>query len=255
MNQPKPNETDNVVPLRTKRKADPFVMTRTSKFILDALAYTLKEDDLAVIFGAPGIGKTRSIEHFRQTIEETKSAHVWMTTIAPSISTVVPMLDAIAQSVGVVAHTSGARNLHLAICERLTARKNAALIVDETQHLRANALEELRSIHDATGCAVVLVGNDQVHKRLAAHPQLFSRVGVRLRLAPPGNEDVAKLVESRWGVVDAETFELLDQIAQLPGALRLVGKVMKFASNTRAQNAKGVRAACRMLGVELGGGS
>lgn len=256
MNQPKPTDSDNVVPLRSKRRTDAFVDTLTSKSILNALSYTMREDDLGVIFGAPGIGKTRTIEHFRATVEESKSALTWMTTISPSISTVVPMLDAIAECVGVVAKESGARNLHRAICERLAARRNSILIVDETQHLKANALEELRALHDGTGCAVVLVGNDQVHKRLAAHPQLFSRVGVRLRLSPPNQEDVAKIIAAKWGAsVEPEAFDLLDQIAQLPGALRLMGKVMKIATNSRNQNAKGIRSACKMLCVDLGGGS
>lgn len=253
MNHPTDLDKDNVIPLRTRVASDPFVPTRTSRTILGALAYTLENNDLGCIYGAPGIGKTRSIEHFREQLEETKAAHVWMATIAPSISTVVPMLDALAQTVGVVAQTSGARNLHLAICERLATRRRAILIIDETQHLKANALEEIRSLHDATRCAIVLVGNEAVNKRLAAHPQLFSRVGAKVRITAPQQDDVALLVESRWGKVDDETFNLLDQIAQQPGALRLVSKVMKFAKNIKQPNAKGVRSACKMLGVDLGG--
>lgn len=247
--------SQNVVPIesyRTKRRATVFVPTHTSKAILDALAYTTNEDDLAVIYGEPGVGKTRTVHHFKSQLEESKNAHAWLTTISPSISTVVPMLTAIAKTVGVVAHESGARNLHDAICQRLATTRRAILIIDESQHLKRPALEELRSLHDTSGCAVALVGNEEVYRRLSQHPQLHSRVGVKLKLARPHETDVHDLVRSRWGSADDETLEMLDQISQLPGALRLVVKVMNASSKSRTT--KGVRSACRMLGVDLGGG-
>lgn len=246
----------NVVPInaRASKRVGEWVPTNTSRRIIDSLAYTMREEDLAVIYGEPGVGKTRSIDHFRSTLEDSKNAHVWVVTIAPSIATVVPMLTAIAEAVGVVTHESGARHLHRAIAARLSASRRAILIVDEAQHLKKPALEELRAIHDASERAVALVGNEEVYRRLAQHPQLHSRVGVRLKLSKPKEEDVRRYVTTRWGhKVDEEAYELIDQVSQLPGALRLVTKVMKNCDKDRS--VKGVRTACKMLGVDLGGAS
>lgn len=246
------SEAENgiVIPIserRTKRRSQ-FVKTAAATQILNALSYTVNEDDLAVIYGAPGVGKTRTIQQFSE--QAGRELNVWVTTVAPSISTVVPLLTAIALTVGVVDNGGGARTLHTNICRRFTSARRAILIIDEAQHLRKAALEELRAIHDATDTAVALVGNDEVYRRLAAHPQLHSRVGVRLRLPRPYELDVRTIVTSRWGTPDEDTLDLLDQISQLPGALRLVTKVMKAAPE---RTVKGVRAACKMLGVELGG--
>lgn len=250
-------ENDNVIPLKSResRRGGEFVPTNTARRILDSLGYAMREEDLAVIYGEPGVGKTRTIQHFREQLEEQKSAHVWVVTISPSISTVVPMLTSIANAVGVVTHESGARRLHDAISAKLASARSAILIVDEAQHLRKPALEELRAIHDSSERAVALVGNEEVYRRLAQHPQLHSRVGVRLKLSRPKEEDVRRYVVTRWAVngfkLDEEAFHLLDQISQLPGAMRLVTKVMKAADKERT--AKGVRTACKMLGVDLGG--
>lgn len=239
---------------KPKRRATEFVPTVSARQILDALAYIMKTNDLGVIYGGPGVGKTRTINHFRDLLEEEKAGHVWVATISPSVSTVVPMLYAIAHALDVVSAGTGARSYHLAIAKRLATAKRSILVIDESQHLVDGALEELRALHDASGAAIALVGNDGVYRRISKFAQIHSRVGVRVKLSRPLHEDVVALVESRWGKVDEDAITLLEQVAMLPGALRLVVKVMDAASGKATGNAKAVRAACKMLGVELGGG-
>jgi len=62
------------------------------------------------------------------------------------------------------------------------------LVVNEAQHLTTKALEGLRSLRDATGTGLALVGSDKLYDRLTGgsrssdFPQLFSRIGKRVRL-------------------------------------------------------------------------
>ena len=75
------------------------------------------------------------------------------------------------------------------IVQRLQGTKGL-LILDEAQHLMLPALESLRSIHDATACGLVLMGNEAVYSRLsgrhsAEFAQLYSRVGSVLKLENP----------------------------------------------------------------------
>ena len=75
------------------------------------------------------------------------------------------------------------------IVQRLQGTKGL-LILDEAQHLMLPALESLRSIHDATACGLVLMGNEAVYSRLsgrrsAEFAHLFSRVGMVLKLENP----------------------------------------------------------------------
>ena len=75
------------------------------------------------------------------------------------------------------------------IVQRLQGTKGL-LIIDEAQHLSLLALESLRSIHDATACGLVLMGNESVYanlsgRRSAEFAHLFSRVGMVLKLENP----------------------------------------------------------------------
>lgn len=255
MNDTNATETTakNPVKIRSKRRLTEFVETETSKQILNALTYAMVNNDLAVIYGWPGLGKTRTISHFVEHIENAKSGHVWLCTISPSVKTVVPMLGAIGEAVGVVARRTGARELFDRICSRLATTKRCLLVIDEAQHLDQDALEEIRAIHDSSGAGIALVGNDLVYKRLVKHPQIHSRIGLRLPLPRPLEADVQALVVARVGkAADDSAIELLEEIATLPGALRLVVKVLEVCKGKPKVDAKMVRTACKVLGVELG---
>ena len=88
------------------------------------------------------------------------------------------------------------------IVQRLQGTKGL-LIIDEAQHLSLLALESLRSIHDATACGLVLMGNESVYanlsgRRSAEFAQLFSRVGMVLQLRKTTAADVEALA-GHWG--------------------------------------------------------
>lgn len=237
--------------LTAPRNADTFVETKTARRIQDALAFAKANGDLVCIYGGPGVGKTRSIGHFAG-----QYAHVWTVTATPSSSTVVPALEEIAEAVGVTDASGGARRIQRAIRQRIRGL-GGLLIIDEAQHLRPAALEEIRALHDATGVGLAFVGNVSVFSRLAggkqaSFAQLFSRIGLRLYLEAPVAADVAKLAKDRWNVTDRQVLELLGHVASQPGALRLVVKALGIAAESkRAITVDVVRAACVGLGIEV----
>jgi DNA transposition AAA+ family ATPase len=140
------------------------------------------------------------------------------------------------------------------IAERLIwAPKPALLIVDEAQHLKLEAVEALRAIHDSTGVGLVLSGNESVYAKLtggtrrAEFAQLFSRVGRRLRLDRPSPGDVAAILQA-WRIEGIKERELCQQIASLPGGLRGLVNVLVDATTAaqamgRAVDLKALRAA------------
>lgn len=242
------DDDDDLVPAKPQT---PFVETRTARRIQEALAFAKVHGDLACIYGGPGVGKTRSIDDFG-----TKYSHVWKVTATPSSSTVVPALEEIAEAVGVTDTGGGARRIGRSIRGRVKGL-GGLLIIDEAQHLKAAALEEIRALHDATQVGLAFVGNVSVFARLsggrqASFAQLYSRIGIRLYLESPTSADVARLAKERWQVTDRDVLELLDHVSQQPGAMRLVVKALSMAAGTRrAISVESVRAACTSLGIEV----
>jgi DNA transposition AAA+ family ATPase len=227
-----------------------FVATPSSTRITAALAHAQANGDLVCVYGAPGTGKTRTIEHYRESF-----ANTWVATITPASAAVVPALEEVAEAVGIHDVCSGARRLSRAIRAKVRDL-DGLLVIDEAQHLSLGAIEELRGIHDATGVGLALVGNELVYARLtggsrAVHfAQLFSRVGLRLYLRRPEKRDVRAITE-HWEVTDPKALELLDRVSARPGALRAITKILRLASvGGRAVTAERVRAAMDHLGTE-----
>ncbi len=206
-----------------------FFRSPSSQKILDTLAYGQMAGDIVCIYGGPGVGKTVSLRQYRDT-----NPAVWIATMAPDSAPVVPALEEIAEAVGIRDAAGGARKIARAIRRRVEGTRGL-IIIDEAQHLSVPALEEMRSIHDATGVGLALVGNEAVYARLtggtrASHfAQLFSRIGSRLFISRPTIGDVRALAAA-WGVKGKAEMDLLQQMASKPGALRGVSKVLAHAT-------------------------
>lgn len=228
-----------------------YVETHTGSRIIGALRYAQVAGDMTVIYGGAGLGKTESIKRYK-----TMAPNVWHATMTKASANVVTALEVIVEALGLGA-SGGANKLHAAVCKRV-ANTGGLLTIDEAQHLTEAALDQIRAIHDATGIGIALVGNEQVFARMtggnrAAYlDRLFSRIGKKVRLTKPTQDDVAALLEG-WNVRDSKTRNLLTDIASKPGALRGMTKVLRLASMYAAAEKRplgydDVRAAWKELG-------
>ncbi len=206
-----------------------FLPTPTSEKIHTALSYAQWAGDIAVIYGAAGLGKTCTATHYAAT-----NPNVWLATLSPAASTVTSALATVCSALGLRdLASSGANRLYNAAVERV--RDTAGLLIlDEAQHLSIAALDQMRSLHDATGIGLALVGNETVYARMtggrAAYlDRLHSRIGKRLPLPCPLKGDV-EVVAAAWQVSGAAEMQLLHTAARQSGALRLVSKLLRLAS-------------------------
>jgi DNA transposition AAA+ family ATPase len=207
-----------------------FVPTPTSEKILNILRYAQMASDLVVIYGGAGVGKTSATREY-----ERSQPSVWIATMIPDSAGVCACLEEIANAIGLRCHLGvGGARLRREICRKL-ADTNGLLIIDEAQHLSLGALEEIRSIHDATEIGLAFCGNESVYSRLtggqraANFAQLYSRVGAKLRLNRPTNGDVRAIMDV-FGVQGSEEYKTLSRIASKPGALRGVVKTLRRGS-------------------------
>ncbi|NIX75415.1 AAA family ATPase [Microvirga terricola] len=203
-----------------------FQTTPTAEKILALLSFCHHAPDFGVISGGAGIGKTTTIESYRQ-----RAPNVFVVTAEPVAKSSHALLMDLAEAIGVVERSPV--RLSRAIQNRLKTMK-ALLVVDEAQHLPTATLEQLRTIHDLAKCGLVLSGNQTVYSRLAGgaakaeFAQLFSRVGMKMSQDRPLDEDVVSLARA-WGVTSENEINLLRVIGRKPGALRGVAKTIRLA--------------------------
>lgn len=229
-----------------------FQALPTSARVLAALAYAQMAGDIAAIYGGAGLGKTSACVQYQGS-----NPNVWLVTMTESCGGLVSALQEISETLG-LATAGGAREMSKRIARRVRGT-NGLLLIDEAQHLGVPALEEIRQIHDATGVAIALVGNEGVFSRMAGGrgaerlDRLFSRVGKRLALRQSSEADVIGLVKA-WGILDAKCHSTLIEVARRPGALRGLTKVLRLAAMNAAADSREV--CCedvRAAAAELGG--
>jgi DNA transposition AAA+ family ATPase len=72
------------------------------------------------------------------------------------------------------------------------------IIVDEADWLKMQGLEELRSIHDDLGVAIIFIGMPGIEKRFSRYAQLHSRVGFVHTYRPLTVEELQFTLTHKW---------------------------------------------------------
>ena len=209
----------------------PWIETSLSARVVGALRYAQMARDIALVIGIPGSGKTVSAGHFA-----TLRPNVALATMSSSARTIGPCLERIAIAMDISPVPSRSWRVEAAIIRHLTRRRTEGLlIVDEAQHLDIRSIEAIRALHDAAGIGIALLGSNLIHARLtggarsAYAAQIWSRIGVRVRLGEPTHDDI-DAVSDAWGLTNAPARQELAGIARGPGALRSVTKAMRMAT-------------------------
>lgn len=163
------------------RPINGYIPTSVSEDVYKLIRYCQLEKGMVVIHGDAGIGKTKAAEKFAVDYP-TSTIYI---TVTPSSASLKCVLQLIAKAL----HMEPVSN-NFSLMQDIRAKldgTNRVLIIDEAQHLKIAALEEIRSLSDRNaitgedGCGVVLIGNTEVYSRMlgkqeARFAQLFSRI-------------------------------------------------------------------------------
>lgn len=207
-----------------------FAQTQVARRVLSALSYAQSTADLAVIYGAAGVGKTMAAREYAH-----RHSNVWLVTVTPATAALGAFLERIAGAVGVRLSSRRCSAMELAIINRMS-ESGGLLIVDEAQHLKTRTVEEARALYDASGAGLALMGNEQVYSQMhrtaqaAAFAQLFSRVGKRVHLTTVSGSDAGTLLKKFGACTAPAARAFLSDIAGQPGALRGMLQVARLAS-------------------------
>ncbi|ENF5650575.1 AAA family ATPase [Salmonella enterica] len=208
-----------------------FVETQTVKQIWTSMRFASLTESIAVVCGNPGVGKTEAAREYRRT-----NNNVWMITITPSCASVLECLTELVFELGMNDAPRRKGPLSRALRRRLEGTQGL-VIIDEADHLGAEVLEELRLLQESTRIGLVLMGNHRVYSnmtggnRTVEFARLFSRIAKRTAINKTKKADV-KAIADAWQINGEKELELLQQIAQKPGALRILNHSLRLAAMT-----------------------
>lgn len=206
---------------------DEYVKTTISEDVYRAIRYTQINKGIAVLHGDAGIGKTRAAQQY---IIENPG-----TTIYLQVSPVTGSLGSLLKMLSRALHLSEGRSkldMILNIRDRLDG-SDRVLIIDEAQHLRLSALEEIRTLSDPNmitgkqGIGIVLIGNTEVYDRMrgrqqASFAQLYSRIRMNRSYSTRQvrREDVLKLFPALFDQGKTKEIDYITVICQSRWGIR-----------------------------------
>ena len=208
-----------------------FIETPTVKQIWTAFRYAHLTECIGVVCGNPGVGKSEAAREYRRGND-----NVWLITVTPACSSVLECLTELAYELGMNDSPRRKGPLARALRRRLDGTQGL-IIIAEADHLGAETLEELRLLQEATRVGLVLMGNHRVYSnmtggnRTVEFARLFSRIAKRVAINKTKKADVAAIADA-WSITGEKERELLQQIAQKPGALRILSHSLRLAAMT-----------------------
>lgn len=171
-----------------------FVETNITQEIRMAINFTRINNDLGIIVGEPGIGKSTTLKKYAEETANCIYVEASKATKSPKA-----FLDEVLDTLG--KEESGTMAHKQRALVKLLKDSNKMFVIDEAQHLTPATLETIRHIfYDATDTPVILSGNpivlDQMGKGAKAEfAQFFSRIGIRRRLVnKKSKKDVRMIV-------------------------------------------------------------
>ena len=217
------------------RQAEPlpaapsWVETPTGRRVISGLTFAQNYADIAMIHGAPGLGKTFAIRQYTRTFP-----NVWLMTACPTTGSKAAALQEIAEAVGLRGLSNRPNETRREIVRKVTNTRGL-IVIDEAQHLQFESFECLRRIYDEAEIGIALCGNDGLYSKLTVgarkvqFAQIFSRIGRRVHLGRSQDADVTALCEA-WAVTGNKEIAYAKEIAAQPGALRGLVKTLRLSA-------------------------
>lgn len=242
-----------------------WVDTPTSKNVWTALTYAQITPTIAMVHGGAGLGKTLTARKYldeKATINPVGSLRstkptVYMVTAHSGMSTVTSVLCAINEAMGFPGDAYRNDVMTRQIMHRLNP--GDLLIVDEAQDLDVKALNQIRHFHDVGGIGIAYLGNDEIQTRIDGRGRqaaflgpLSSRIGMRLPISRPTEEDVVAILRA-WNVHGKKELEYSISIGLSRVGLRGLTQVLRQAAiiskdMTRVLDSRVMRTAAANLG-------
>ena len=215
-------------------EAPNFIDIPTAHKVFSSLDMARILPTMVTIYGASGVGKTKACQAYQQ-----HNTNVWMITASPARATLSSILYELALELGINDAPRRKDRLSRLIVKKLKGTQGL-VIIDESDHLPYDALEEIRIIQEEVEVGFALIGNDKVYNRIQGgvnqaheYARLWSRIGKHTPIKASTKGDI-KAIAGAWGldVSDKDLMTVLNSIGTKAGGLRALTQYLRFAAIT-----------------------
>ena len=153
-----------------------------TKTVLFVCEYAHTKNDITLIFGDAGAGKTTALEYYRD-----KNAGVIMITANACTSSATAILKMLCNETG--RNISGRKDTIMNELVKYFKGTNRLISIDEADHLTLSALQAVRNLNDMAKVGIVLSGNNKIFLQMiggaksSEFQQLRTRITVRRKLS------------------------------------------------------------------------
>ncbi len=233
--------------------ADTFLITKEYRRFAELCDAVRRDRYIGLCYGPPGVGKTISARHYANwdhleplyarhdlsnqaaTWAQTTRAIVYTPTVTATPNQVTRDVTLASQWLAYIIDQADPD----ASLDRRAGASTELIIVDEADRLRHQTLEALRDYVDRTHTGLLLIGMPGLERRLARHPQLYSRIGFAHQYQPLTTDELIFVLDhhyQRLGLTltteDFTDTEAIAAVARITnGNFRLVQRL--FAQITR----------------------
>ncbi|WKE64364.1 AAA family ATPase [Gallaecimonas kandeliae] len=165
---------------------------------------------IGLIHGSTGLGKTTAVTHL---FNQVNGIYV----VARATDSATSLLSRIMDELGADPMPRVSRMVDH-IIEQMSMHERS-LFIDEADHLMRDVrmLETVRDIYDATEVPVVLIGMDQIARRISSRKQFYNRISEWAEFRPADLEDVMIMAETLLEDGIQVDPDLLDQLRKSAG--------------------------------------
>ncbi|MBY0580590.1 MAG: AAA family ATPase [Rickettsiales bacterium] len=240
-----------------------FIITKEYKKFEEFCEACRRYKYIGLCYGQPGVGKTLSAIHYSKwdEIKEIKYDNIFAPIevqncktvfyTAPVVGTALQIGKGIMESAFMLADNVAAAQYtdmrqsgiktdelyetlrHKEIKEIF--RKESLIIIDESDRLKLQSLEYIRSMYDKYNFGLVLIGMPNLEKKLSRYAQLYSRIGFVHEYKTLSQKELVFIMERQLKKVGFEhnpdSFidqEALSAVAQLSrGNFRLLDRLLQ----------------------------
>lgn len=215
-------------------EAPHFIEIPTAKKVFAALDMAKILPTMVTVYGASGVGKTKACQEYKKL-----NKNVWMITASPARATLSTILYELALELGINDAPRRKDRLSRMITKKLTGTQGL-VIIDESDHLPYDALEEIRIIQEEAEVGFALIGNDKVYTRIQGgvnqaheYARLWSRIGNHCGIKASTKGDI-KAIASAWSldIKDKDLMTALYEIGGKAGGLRALTQYLRLAGMT-----------------------